>query len=380
MEEVRSGKREASVVSDVTTVLDQDEENENWLQIGKELEDVGVSPEAFAQHKDFIVNWFHKAQDQEDGEDEVLKPTGSSLLAQEKTLTDQHHKPTPQDLSLPIRAKSDSLPEATPITTVGDIAGNTLKLLRVAEQDNIDFVDHLLTRGLNVNGSFQKDSMAALNIAAMYGHIGITTRLLSEPNIHVNNKNHLGHTPLSLASCYGHSGVVQLLLEHPDTEVDTIDNEEGQTPLSLAVEQGNTFIASLLLRRGANPNSRDRRGRTALFWASKKERPEEIKLLLDQDSIMPNISDRLGVTPLAQAVESENDLVVRLLLTHPETNMDALDCRLRTPFDRAKRDPDMLPLFEQARARRARSNSASFKVPSPGTTLQLRSSQHITAK
>ena len=368
MEEVRSGKREGSVVSTVTTVLVEDEENESWMQIGKELEDVGVSPESFAQHKDFIVQWFHQtsAKDQEGSEDEASDTSDDSMTGEESMEIDRPPGPTPQNLSLPIRTISNVMLETVPLQPAEDMVGSALKFLREAEEDNTDPVDYLLLRGMNPNSSFQEDSMAALNIAAMYGNIKTTMRLLSEPNIHVNHKNHKGYTPLALAAWYGHSSVVQLLLEHPGTDIDSTDNEDGQTPLSLAVEQGNTPIASLLLIRSANPNSRDKEGRTPLFWAAKKGRPGEVKLLLARDSIKPNIGDRLGVTPLAQAVESKNDVIVRLLLTHPQTNMDALDCRLRTPLSRAKRYPDMMPLFKQAKARQARLKAGSIKAPSSG--------------
>ena len=382
MEEVRSGKREDSIMSTVTTALDQDEENGTWAQIGKELEDVGVSPESFAQYKDFIINWFHQnsAKDLEDSGEKISEADDASATREENMAIDQCPVLMAQDLRIPIRTKPDPMSTAIWATTTEDTTRNALEFLRAAEEGNIGVVDCLLLRGMNVNGSFQEDSMAALNIAAMYGHVDITARLLSEPDVHVNNRNLHGYTPLSLAAGYGQSGVARLLLEHPATDIDSTNNKEGQTPLSLAVERGNTLIANLLLMQGANPNSRDKEGRTPLFWAAKRGRPGEIELLLAQKSIMPNLGDRFRVTPLAQAVESGNDIVVRLLLTHPDTDPNALDCRLRTPFGRAQRHPDMLPLFKQARARQARLKLVSSKAASPVTAMQLDISRQILAK
>ena len=372
MEEVRSGKREGSVISSGTKCLEENEEAEEedggWLQMRRELEDIGVTPDAFSQHKGFIVNWFQQAlaEDQADGRDETPEQTESSNTEEESILIHQRPRLLPRDSSLPTYSISDYTPENARATIIEEIPQSGELLLLVSKAGDLDSVDYLLRHGVDVNAKYyERGNMTALNTAAMYGHFHITQRLLTEPNIDVNNKNHLGYTPLSLASWFDRLDVVQLLLDHSTTVIDPTDGEEGRTPLSLAAERGNALIVDYLLTKGANPNSQDRQGRTPLAWAAEKGRFQETKLLLEVKLIMPNRSDRYGITPLAQAVESGNNTVVYLFLAHPDTDFDAADCNLMTPLDRARRKGyyDMIPLFERARAKRIHSESGPIKSP-----------------
>ena len=76
MEEVRSGKRESSVASHGPELLDQEQESEEgWLQLRRELEDMGVSSEVLSQRKHFVVNWFRHALEQEDNKDRSASST-----------------------------------------------------------------------------------------------------------------------------------------------------------------------------------------------------------------------------------------------------------------------------------------------------------------
>ena len=357
MEEVRSGKREGSVISSGTEHLDEEEGDEGWLQLRRELEDVGVSADILSQHKHFFVNWFQKALTEDQNEDkyEFLQTSETSDAEEKSDSIPQRPKSSLQDSSvrtLGISTASPSLKNSQ-VAIAKNIPVKGSSLYQSIKGGDLDAVDYLLLHGINVN--YQSGTLSALGIAAMGGHAHIVQRLLNEPDIKVNLQNHLGHTPLSLASWYGHLAVVQLLLDDPSTAIDPNDEEEGQTPLSLAVEQGNTSIVLLLLAKGANPNSQDRQGRTPLMWAVKKGRPEETKLLLAASQIMPNRRDRFGLSPLAQAIECGNDVIVRLLLAHPDVDINTPDRHMMTPILRVKRygNRDMMILFDQARARRA---------------------------
>jgi len=50
MEELRKGKREGSAASSVAE-NNEDDEGESWLQLRRELEDIGVSSAVLSQHK-----------------------------------------------------------------------------------------------------------------------------------------------------------------------------------------------------------------------------------------------------------------------------------------------------------------------------------------
>src|ERR1700733_12484476 len=61
IDELRTGKREGSVVSIQTTGSLSADEKAAWRQLRKELESVGITPAAFAQNRDFIVATLQKA-------------------------------------------------------------------------------------------------------------------------------------------------------------------------------------------------------------------------------------------------------------------------------------------------------------------------------
>ena len=366
MEEVRSGRRESSVTSNTPELLEHELVDEaGWAQLRRELEDAGVSSAILSQHKTFVITWFLQNLAQESDNDNSVASTlvdseKSTGLALDTTSHASHSLATGvENLSLldskatdvsprqekkgtASKALGPKLPESSPVN------GNSLK--EASRMGDVDSVDRLLRCNVDINYKKKEDHMCALNIAAMYGHSDVVQLLIEQPHININNKNWLGHTPLSLAAWYGQLDVIEVLLTESETEVDPQDKECGQTPLSLAVEQGNTSIAKLLLANGADPNSRDKKGRTPLGWAAEKGRPEEVKLLLTSSKILPNLADRDGITPLHQAVKSRNDQIVRLLLSRKDVDLNSHDSSGRTAFDHVVRSGnfDLVFYFEQA--------------------------------
>lgn len=54
--EISSGKRESSVISSVSTSSLSIEEKEGWRQLRKALQSIGITPEIFTLHRNFILN------------------------------------------------------------------------------------------------------------------------------------------------------------------------------------------------------------------------------------------------------------------------------------------------------------------------------------
>src|SRR5690606_589620 len=77
----------------------------------------------------------------------------------------------------------------------------------------------------------------------------------------------------------GHAGLVETLLA-AGADVES-PNADGQTALMLAARAGATAVAETLIRRGANVNVRERwRGQTPLMWAADSSSAEIVKLLV----------------------------------------------------------------------------------------------------
>jgi ankyrin repeat protein len=61
VDEIQAGRRDGSVVSVATLDSASANNEQNWLEIWRELEDIGISAEMIATQHDFIISWFLKA-------------------------------------------------------------------------------------------------------------------------------------------------------------------------------------------------------------------------------------------------------------------------------------------------------------------------------
>ncbi len=84
-------------------------------------------------------------------------------------------------------------------------------------------------------------------------------------------------TPLHWASHGGHREVAAILIEH-GADVNSL-NKDGRTALMLAAGMGHTAVVRLLLSKGADTRLRDRDQKTAFDLAKDKRRNEVVRLL-----------------------------------------------------------------------------------------------------
>lgn len=134
----------------------------------------------------------------------------------------------------------------------------------------------LIQGGLPVNER-TSGGTTYLGDAALKGRKELV-RLLLNQGADVNASNPAGGTPLHDAALGGDPEVIQLLLDH-GARIDAQDKESRATPLMVAASLGRSNAVGLLLRRGANPNLRDRFGRTALDRARQIDDRATIQLL-----------------------------------------------------------------------------------------------------
>jgi len=98
-------------------------------------------------------------------------------------------------------------------------------------------------------------------------------------------------------------------------DVNTSD-EMGRTALMLAAFNGHTEIVRLLLSKGSQVDLRDTSGRTALMYSSSGSFPETVKLLLDWKAD-PNFVDGVEQWTALMFAAGEGQLeVVKILLAH----------------------------------------------------------------
>lgn len=150
----------------------------------------------------------------------------------------------------------------------------------------------------------------------MQDHISL---LLSQPGVHVDERNHDGWTALFYA-CYNDrlECCDQLLAAGADPNLHASD---GTTPLmfSATAGKGNIRICmNLIDRGGADVNAIDHKGYTALMKSVLKNNIDMVRALLEYPQTDLNISDGEGVSALIIAVSNGYLEIVQMLCSLPE--------------------------------------------------------------
>lgn len=94
----------------------------------------------------------------------------------------------------------------------------------------------------------------------------------------------------------------------------------------------NSSVLKLLIQAGANVNTTNAEGYTALHLALLRGDTENVKLLLASRDIDVNQVDANGQTPLVIAIKKRQEEHVRLLLTAPGIDVNKTDTRGYTPL------------------------------------------------
>lgn len=173
----------------------------------------------------------------------------------------------------------------------------------------------------------------AILVAAYFGMDEIFWHIVETEHPDLAITNSVLETPLMIATKKGRSGMVRLLLEHKGVskQVDS-RNVDGRTAFSLAAQFGNEKEMCLLLQHNADPDHKDRTGRSPLSWAASEGQSAVVKHLLGMSCVDPNSRDMGGWTPLLWAARLGKVAVVRIFLEQEGVNCDTPDEEGRTPL------------------------------------------------
>lgn len=225
--------------------------------------------------------------------------------------------------------------------------------------------DSFLRRLLHGRHSTSFNTPSALMLAAQKGRLRIA-ELLVDSGANVNLQNGLGGSAIYWAAANGNTGVVRLLLSrgakpnllfhnrtspliagarNPDIVQDLLDHGAdantsdvfGMTALMIAAQSGNAKSIQLLVGHGADPNAIRPDGSTALLdaeWSNLADTFAITKFLLEHEAD-PNWSNHRGETPLFRACHPNGNVeTVRLLLEY-KAIINVYDMHRDTPLHEA---------------------------------------------
>ena len=225
-------------------------------------------------------------------------------------------------------------------------------LLHIAsEVGNPDMVEFLLKFGVDIN-AHDDEGNTALHIAASksnesQGHINVVKALLNKgAKIDIQNNNQ--STPILNALLSRNISIIKLLLAYGADckQILKIAVKGNYAVLNLLLEHGsnhdlwylgcmlnNEFIIKRLLDAGADKNTQDNFGNSAIHVAAEKGHVDVVRLLLENGADM-DVQDNCSNTAISKAAEKGHVDVVRLLL-EKRADMDAQDKKGNTAMSKA---------------------------------------------
>ena len=311
--EVRSGRREGSLISNQTFDTAARIEKEAWEEFRKELEDIGISPSVITEKRQFIIEWFQEAVaagrlDEDapsDHEDYAISSYAlDDPLSWPLTLQDLEHEN--ENDTAPSMEMSSSMigPRTTEQGVFGEsissrkhrseqsagvsharssrdnknsrlrvsyltyiLRGKHRQFLEAASSGDVPRMEYLLYKGADIDTTPKSEGgRSALLLAAENGREE-AVKVLLEKGANFDTKDSSDYTALHLAAKSGHWSTVQVLLKKGANS--NAKDSEGDTALHLAARFGHELILQILLEKGADLDARDSNFYIALYLAAK---------------------------------------------------------------------------------------------------------------
>jgi len=163
-------------------------------------------------------------------------------------------------------------------------------LMAASQNGHDEICRYLIQQDANVNLQ-DKSGDTALIIAALFGHKSIC-KLLVDADANIALKAHNGLTALEAAKISNNQDVYDFLRE-------SLDKKMSITPLMRAALNGDVYQCQNLIMNGANPNTQDTRGLTALMHVTD---PQICQILLASGASVES-KDHNNMTPLMWAAK-----------------------------------------------------------------------------
>ncbi|ORX86697.1 ankyrin [Anaeromyces robustus] len=213
-----------------------------------------------------------------------------------------------------------------------DKKGNTPLMMTIMKDEDIsEFIDLFIEKGTNKD-LINKNQSSALHIACKYNNYKIISKLITEKNINMKNKD--GYTPLMIAINNKNYECIKSLLSSKHNLDINIVNNDGNSPLMMALmkyEEDLSRLIDLFIKKGSNKDLVNKNQSSILHIACENNLNEVIPKLITEKNI--NIKNKDGYTPLMIAINNKNyECLKSLLSSKYNLDINTVDKNGNTPL------------------------------------------------
>ena len=156
-------------------------------------------------------------------------------------------------------------------------------LLHAICNNDVTQVENLLEEGLDVeDGEDESFHSSPLHYAVAFENRSEIIRVLLKNGANVEARARHGATPLMIAASLNMVDSINILVKQGHADVNAAHFFAKTTALHFAAEMGHTEAISLLCKLGANVNLRTSSGGTPIHTASDSNRPQVLKVLVEE--------------------------------------------------------------------------------------------------
>nr|CAH0106531.1 unnamed protein product [Daphnia galeata] len=198
--------------------------------------------------------------------------------------------------------------------TLRDGLGRNALEMAAIHADNTDIIDLLLKHKKVKINKRDESGRSALHFAVASSYV-VAVRHLMERGAKLDMFDNLGFSPLHLAAFHSNNTIVIELIFQAQKKkgiiigINIVDDRVGTTALHTAAIASNDVTTEYLIKKGANPNIKDKFGRTPLHLAAFFAKDMKIiHVLLSDKTVDANVLDNDGQNALYYAESNENGL------------------------------------------------------------------------
>jgi len=242
--EVRAGLREGSVVT-TSTIAETLDSEDVWLQLRRELEDVGISKTVMEDNQPYISQWLKTAitNGMLDEMDHANRLTAGSIDSGYGGSSG--YAPSVVPMSVANEQFENQLVQHPSRAVTDDSSASTMKpSVKLRKASNVSTMIFKLLK---------KDT--AIIEAASDGDAAKVAKLISR-GVNVNARDRWGWSALSMCSYGGFVDIARMLLDH-GADIDNVD-VDGDNPETLATNRGHAAMVLLLDEERAARDLKDR--------------------------------------------------------------------------------------------------------------------------